>query len=372
MEDFPEPMLRCKGKVKEPSRLSPTLVRKRSSLLALAATTPTQHLPERAPTPQSLPTALTDDGIFLMDEADPSSVPIAASSPVGPTWKLPSVPRVDMKSVMAEEATRVTGNETESHNVKFSQRPSQRERKAQASASHPSPAPSPAPVPLGRSAGSPWKAIPTAQASTLTSITPPPRAPPSSPFKGSGLASKQPSTPPRPSASQSDLGPVFAPARHSPGRPAEGSTRRVSSLSSGAQKPWSLASERPVVQPTDAPTKGVSLIAIQQLQIEQDIPQKQDKRSLLEIQREEAERQQEEDFMRWWAEEEARMKSSPAAACSTSTARSDGKTGGKKKTARPSLKGGEKGTGDSQVPGSSKPRPHRNRSKRANAQQAAQ
>ena len=52
----------------------------------------------------------------------------------------------------------------------------------------------------------------------------------------------------------------------------------------------------------------MSLVAIQQLELEQSRPQVQDKRSIVDIQREEQERQTEEDFLRWWASEEQRIK----------------------------------------------------------------
>lgn len=53
---------------------------------------------------------------------------------------------------------------------------------------------------------------------------------------------------------------------------------------------------------------GVSLVAIQQLQLEQGTSSGRDKRSLREIQEEEKARQAEEDFLKWWTAEEERVK----------------------------------------------------------------
>lgn len=52
----------------------------------------------------------------------------------------------------------------------------------------------------------------------------------------------------------------------------------------------------------------MTLVAIQQLELDQARPVAKERRSLVTIQQEEEERRVEEDFLRWWAEEEQRMK----------------------------------------------------------------
>lgn len=67
----------------------------------------------------------------------------------------------------------------------------------------------------------------------------------------------------------------------------------------------------PSPQPSTPPTTqadGMSFVAIQELQREQETPQVKDKRSLKEIQEEEQAQQQEEEFLRWWAAEEERVR----------------------------------------------------------------
>ena len=55
-------------------------------------------------------------------------------------------------------------------------------------------------------------------------------------------------------------------------------------------------------------TSGVSLVAIQQLQLEQSNTKPPDKRSLLEIQQEEQATRAEAEFLKWWKEEEERVR----------------------------------------------------------------
>lgn len=56
------------------------------------------------------------------------------------------------------------------------------------------------------------------------------------------------------------------------------------------------------------PASGMTLVAIQQLELDNARPAVKERRSLVTIQQEEEERRVEEDFLRWWAEEEQRMK----------------------------------------------------------------
>jgi len=55
-------------------------------------------------------------------------------------------------------------------------------------------------------------------------------------------------------------------------------------------------------------TSGVSLVAIQELQREENASSRKDKQSLRDIQEEEQARQVEADFMKWWSAEEERVK----------------------------------------------------------------
>ena len=59
---------------------------------------------------------------------------------------------------------------------------------------------------------------------------------------------------------------------------------------------------------TNSNLKGVSFVAIQQLQLEQGTSNINDKRSLLEIQQEEQAKREEEDFLKWWNAEEERVR----------------------------------------------------------------
>jgi hypothetical protein len=53
---------------------------------------------------------------------------------------------------------------------------------------------------------------------------------------------------------------------------------------------------------------GASLVAIQQLQLEQGMTTSNDKRSFRDIQEEEQARQAESEFLKWWSAEEERIK----------------------------------------------------------------
>jgi inhibitor of Bruton tyrosine kinase len=72
-------------------------------------------------------------------------------------------------------------------------------------------------------------------------------------------------------------------------------------------KAWTSPPVKPFVQPSSI-TSGVSLVAIQQLQLEEGVAPGKDKLSLREIQEEEQARQVEADFMKWWSAEEERVK----------------------------------------------------------------
>lgn len=81
----------------------------------------------------------------------------------------------------------------------------------------------------------------------------------------------------------------------------------------------------------------MSLVAIQQLELEQSHAVSKDKRSLKQIQEEERARQIEEDFLKWWAAEEARLKAEEQSAVEAATTSSKPKKS-KKPKAKPNPK----------------------------------
>lgn len=177
--------------------------------------------------------------------------------------------------------------------------------------------------------GSPWKTPPpSTNVARLAPIPSPARTPPATPLlrsvrpKDEKVNSQSPQIagPSRPG-----LGPVISPHRQGSWKSTNvPAVRRIScvvcSIScnnmisfavcccfSGGQPAWTLPPVQPVVQSSSS-TSGMSFVAIQQLQLEQDTTPKIDKRSLKQIQEEEAARQVEEDFMKWWAAEEERLR----------------------------------------------------------------
>lgn len=213
------------------------------------------------------------DDIFMMDDADAfpslsldqpqlttpnwkSSNTVANQSPI---WKAPSVPRVDMKTVMAEAA---------------------RERPLSSKSTH---APS-------------SHRLPTSGASSLLTPLQPSNVAQTKQSPNAGSSPRPPPpSPPRSSGGPQGLGPIITP------------TRQVSStnIRRASGKAWNQA---PVPHRTPSPTSGMSFVAIQQLQLEQVAGHSKDKRSLREIQEEEQSLQQEADFLAWWAAEEERIR----------------------------------------------------------------
>jgi len=250
-----------------------------------------------------------------MDDADPVT-PLSLDGPsqsipsgieniaVGPTpvWKASSTPRVDMKAVMAEAAaSRVPSSVTPSGTTRTTP---QRERRLGTDG-----------IAGGslRSSSSPWKLGAASQA-PVPSPANSPGLDPSSSFSQSQEAfsvarpvskPKPPPTPPRQQSGHPGLGPVFTPSRQPIVKSNPSTPRRVSSSSSS--KAWTLPPVEPVVA-RSPPTTGMSLVAIQQLQLEQGLPSSKDKRSLREIQEEERAQQQEAEFLKWWAAEEERVR----------------------------------------------------------------
>ncbi|KAK7014794.1 hypothetical protein VNI00_019254 [Paramarasmius palmivorus] len=255
------------------------------------------------------------DGLDLGSPSLPSTAVTQIQTSPMPAWKASSVPRVDMRALLAQEAsasesqrntlssagTRVTSSSgTTSPFNTLKHRSSKTLSSAFESAAGTPPSPLPA-----RSSGSPWKTQTT------------PTRPPAAPLEGGNIGSptRKPSstnkpgqvqhnTPPRPSqSSQTGLGPVITPVKLAPKSSSPSIPRRTSSSNASA---WVSA---PVHQPLPPSlTAGMSFVAIQQLELDQGVTSGNDKRSLVDIQKEEQERRQEEDFLKWWEAEEERVR----------------------------------------------------------------
>ncbi|KAJ6490578.1 hypothetical protein C8R47DRAFT_1319740 [Mycena vitilis] len=332
LQDIPEPIVpSSRFPTRRDAPLSPELKRRRSRTASLT------NSPVIAP--QASSTAVIDD-IFEMDDAESvtPTVPVDAVPATSvPVWKASSAPRVDMKTVMAEAASQTAPRRDTSESALRSgpQRTPQRERKklyGTDTVSDATPGPS-------RPGSSPWK-LPPVRAAPASPTNSPPPAPSSSSSRPqeafpTPAAAASPSTPPRPRGPQPpqpSLGPVFTPSRQPNSRPAPSSVRRVS-----GNKAWIQPPPAPVAAPS-SPASGISLVAIQQLQLEQGTSTSKDKRSLREIQEEETARQAEEDFLKWWSAEEERVKAEAEAASRTRDAPKSSRRK-KPKNQRPSLPG---------------------------------
>ncbi|KIJ35076.1 hypothetical protein M422DRAFT_233046 [Sphaerobolus stellatus SS14] len=217
-------------------------------------------------------------------------------------WKARAVselPKVDMKSIMAEAASLAPGPSTPRLSV--SRQPF-----------------TPGTTPPRASPGSsPWKSpvMPQVQSSSVIPIQQ--QRPAATPSRGgssprvpglggmtvtpvSSSRSKQQlqTQSPSPVAGPSNkpLGPTFTPAL---------SMRRTSSSNEGPA--WN-APRNIMIIPEPVPTTGLSFAAIQQQQLELGRQPAKEKRTLKEIQEEERAKQEEEDFLRWWAAEEERLR----------------------------------------------------------------
>ncbi|KAF4569403.1 hypothetical protein EYR36_009193 [Pleurotus pulmonarius] len=220
--------------------------------------------------PPQHPTSSQVDDIFSMDEAED---PVKPGGPSTPVWKARSVPRVDMKALMAEEAS--VGSS------RAPQLPISAPKSAQRTPQRNS-----VPLPQGAPTNLPAPGPSSTNTSSFPALGATPSKPDASPKRST--THNSPSTP--------GLGPVFAPTRQP--TPSTPTPRRVSS-----GKAWSSpAPQAPL------PASGMTLVAIQQLELDQARPVAKERRSLVTIQQEEEERRVEEDFLRWWAEEEQRMK----------------------------------------------------------------
>ncbi|KAF9497896.1 hypothetical protein BDN71DRAFT_1444358 [Pleurotus eryngii] len=271
LQDIPAPIIARNA--------NPNRVITRRASVKLSPPTPTKLPPlSRTPSssnilsipPQQSAPAQVDD-IFSMDEAEEPAKPSGPSTPV---WKARSVPRVDMKALMAEEANAGSSSRAPQLPVgtpKSAQRTPQRDNVS---------------LPWGTPTNLPAPGPSSASTSSFPAIGAAPSKPDASPRRS--VAHNSPSG--------SGLGPVFAPSRQP--TPSTPTPRRVSS-----GKAWSsLAPQAPL------PASGMTLVAIQQLELDQARPVAKERRSLVTIQQEEEERRVEEDFLRWWREEEQRMK----------------------------------------------------------------
>jgi hypothetical protein len=180
---------------------------------------------------------------------------------------------------------------------------------------------------LSRPIASPWRS-PSVQGSqvettpVVETIAHPPRPRDSESdvsVVGPGTRPSRLQVTPQSQRTQPALGPVITPTRQ-PIAAGASSTRKTPCASCPflvalpdifssiiRSKAWGLSPVQPIV---DSPSKasGVSLVAIQQLQLEQGTTPVKGKRSLREIQEEEQSRQVEADFLKWWSEEEERVK----------------------------------------------------------------
>ncbi|KAK1230240.1 hypothetical protein PQX77_006668 [Marasmius sp. AFHP31] len=275
------------------------------------------------------------DDIFDMDGLDIGPASLSATSSAlhtrssatsVPAWKAPSVPRVDMRALLAQEASSLqaqrspnpthasVGQTTEESPFGSLKRPSGSSQR-DVSTIFDSPLGKSSSSP--RSGGSPWKATPAPPRHSLTSDSPKPPATNLPSKGGSTLAQapvppkdiprrpsqQMPATPPKPSQpTQPGLGPVFTPARVT--TPKSNSPSIPRRTSSNNAKAWVAAPK----QQTAPVTTGMSFVAIQQLELEQGAASEKDKRSLVDIQKEEQDKRQEEEFMRWWQAEEERVR----------------------------------------------------------------
>ncbi|KAJ7481215.1 hypothetical protein B0H11DRAFT_2024703 [Mycena galericulata] len=334
LQDIPEPIIpssRFPAR-RDATPLSPNRKRSRGPSLC--------NSPVIAPQPS----ASTIDDIFEMDDTELPAPSVALDNPVPappvPVWKASTAPRVDMKAVMAEAASRTAASRRDPSGAGESlvrpalQKTPQRERKRlQGSTDTILDGASSA---LG-SSRPPWK-LPPASPTNSPPITPSTSwNRPQDAFPTPAAAAAPPSTPPRqrgPQPPQPTLGPVFAPSRQPSSRPAAPSIRRVST----GNKAWTQPPPAPVVAPS-SPVSGVSFVAIQQLQSEQGTSSGKDKRSLREIQEEEKARQAEDDFLKWWAAEEERVKAEADAVARSRDVPKSSRRSKKPKNQRPPLPG---------------------------------
>ncbi|KAF9456753.1 hypothetical protein BDZ94DRAFT_1345506 [Collybia nuda] len=327
LQDIPHPVPRSNVI----PRKDPLHVKSSPSRPKLLLQTPvSDSLYERAgPRSQgAIPRPQTNEDIFTMDNADVAPIPKLTPLPATPTprlpvWKAPSKPRVDMIAVMAEAATTSSPHH------------------------YPSSVTRDAPIDLLKVTSRPrsdpqsmtdTRSPASGSGSTHISLTPkwrptqgvetahPPAANTTSTLTSSDISGKKdihpanlgysprskpniPHTPHRVSGGSSDMGPMITPTRQS----TSSASPYASTIRRTSGKAWNQPSVTSAA--TSSPsTSGMSLLAIQQLELAQIAGAGKEKRSLREIQEEEKSLQEEADFLTWWTAEEARIKAEIEAA----------------------------------------------------------
>ncbi|TFK66171.1 hypothetical protein BDN72DRAFT_772416 [Pluteus cervinus] len=296
--------------------------------------------------------------VFTLDEGDAvdngQRAPVN-TSPTARRWNVPAVaPPANLKSIMQEETAT----------------PPRSPRIGSASTLPPFTAIPPKRVPSSSSLSS-WRipakvGTPGGNSPVGTPLVPaiisasPSRTSAAAGRTGSG--SQPPMTPPRPQTqkhtTQPGLGPVFTPMKLLP------ESKKPSGLSVSRNTPgkaWTLSPVQPIVEPSStsfagpssSPTtgrapSGISLVAIQQLELDLLVKQPKEKASLLNIQAEEKAKQEEVDFLKWWKEEEERVKQEEITlrASLEASQQQPGGSGGGRGRAR----GGGRGRGRGRVP----------------------
>ncbi|KAI0262373.1 hypothetical protein BC834DRAFT_892147 [Gloeopeniophorella convolvens] len=343
----------------------------RSQPRAFSKQSPKRHRKSSFPTsPGNKPTlprtpllSNTSEDLFAMDETlvPPFVLDAAASvddhgqpSKLGP-WKGKSTPRVDMKAILAEaeemqsagRTQRLASGPSTSMSVNR-QRSGDRIRVSfSLSAASDTPpsgspaAPRTAPSPAWRTSAPP--AEPPGSSPGRASISRKPsftaqstsRTPPTSTHMPEKTQTSQ-----HAAASHLGLGPVISPSKVKMGQTA---TRHAST-----GKAWILPPVEPISQPS--PGSPVSFAEIQQLQSQPDKAAK-DKRSLRDIQAEEAEIQAEVDFMKWWTAEEERIRLETEASIASAASQPKKGPGHAKKSKRVTVSGSDSvGGGGPNVP----------------------
>ncbi|KAF8628076.1 hypothetical protein AX15_004107 [Amanita polypyramis BW_CC] len=335
LQDIPERIVR----LTQPQGRGVNIASKRSGLsLASATAAPTESSMEVASAPPSQRTIRrppSGEEIFIMDPegSSPTDVSIQ-SAPAGKArvWKAHSVPRVDMKSLMAEEAANVSPSPPASAGVIRKSMQIRQTASKEGISTMPSPVSS-----LQRTSSTSWRTPANSHVLVAPKMATPPGTPPTSGLSQAvsaprkrenvpgtppgelGIASVKPQPVPTPATptrssqrpqtapdGRSNLGPVITPTRQLTKTKADTpSIRRVSG------KVWVLPPVEPVIATSPTPPQiatSMSFTAIQQLQLEQATVPAKDRQTLRDIQAEEEARQQEEIFLRWWASEEERVR----------------------------------------------------------------
>ncbi|KAI0041827.1 hypothetical protein FA95DRAFT_1639827 [Auriscalpium vulgare] len=332
-QDIPVPIVRTAA-VKMSPKLSPKKTR-RSSLPVSPTGSPTM----RPNASRTGPAHAGGEDIFSMDESDfvpalslDADVPTSSSGHKPGPWRARSTaPRVDMKTILAEEEIQSTAGvrslgTTPPSIIKTPSR--DRVRPLFPSPLMPAdPLPSSSLPSASRGpSGSPWRNTAAPPASPSPVNVPLARVSPAgTPMQTPPVANRAPELvrplAPRggPSGTQSPgrlqhppgLGPVITPTRQPSTAPSSSVPRPIDLdvyiSRSGGVKAWTAPPVRPVVEASMS-ASSLSFAEIQQLQIEQGAVPSKDKRSLKEIQAEEQERQAEADFLKWWAAEEERAR----------------------------------------------------------------